>query len=204
MGVSVVATADTRELRHLMVDELRKRGPELEPAIEAAFRTIPREVFLPDVPLDRVYSGDAIPTKRDAEGNSISSSSEVGIMIAMARLLDVAPGQRILEIGAGTGYNAAILSQLVGARGALTTIDIDADVAAEAREHLARAGVDRVAVIAADGWKGNASNAPYHRNEVTASVSDLSPDWISQLIDGGKIVLPFVLPAGKRGGFWFP
>ena len=198
-----MATGDARELRDLMIDQLKKRGLELEPAIEAAFRTIPREVFLPDVPLDRVYSGDAIPTKRDAEGNSISSSSEVGIMIAMARLLDVAPGQRILEIGAGTGYNAAILSQLVGDRGAVTTIDIDADVAAEAREHLARAGFDRVAVLAADGWKGNATDAPYDRIEVTASVSDLSPDWISQLIDGGKIVLPFVLPAGMQAVLGF-
>ncbi len=155
-------------------------------------------MFLPDVPLDRVYSGDAIPTKRDAEGNPISSSSEVGIMIAMARLLDVAPGQRILEIGAGTGYNAAILSELVGDLGAVTTIDIDADVAAEAREHLAHAGFDRVAVVAADGWEGNATNAPYDRIEVTASVCDLSPEWISQLVDGGTIVLPFVLPAGMQ------
>ena len=196
--MSAVAMADARELRHVMIDQLKKRGVELEPAVEAAFRTIPREVFLPDVPLDRVYSGDAIPTKRDAEGNPISSSSEVGIMIAMARLLDVAPGQRILEIGAGTGYNAAVLSHLVGEGGAVTTIDIDVEVAAAARVHLALAGFDRVAVVTADGWKGNARNAPYDRIEVTASVSDLSPNWIAQLVDGGKIVLPFVLPAGMQ------
>jgi protein-L-isoaspartate(D-aspartate) O-methyltransferase len=198
MGVSVVATVDGRELRQLMVDELKKRGLELTPAIEAAFRTIPREAFLPDVPLDRVYSGDAIPTKRDADGNPISSSSEVAIMIAMARLLDVSPGQRILEIGAGTGYNAAVLTQLVGDRGAVTTIDIDSDVAAEAREHLRLAGFQRVAVVVGDGWKGYASNAPYDRIEVTASVSDLSPDWIAQLAEGGLLVLPLVLPAGLQ------
>jgi protein-L-isoaspartate(D-aspartate) O-methyltransferase len=181
-----------------MIDRLKERGLELEPVIETAFRTIPREAFLPDVPLDRVYSGDAIPTKRDADGTPTSSSSEVGIMIAMASLLDVAPGQRILEIGAGTGYNAAVLSQLVGEDGAITTVEIDAEVATEAREHLARAGFDRVAVITADGWKGYPSNAPYDRIEVTASVADLSPDWIAQLADGGKIVLPFVLPAGMQ------
>ena len=196
--MSAVATGDARELRGAMVDQLKKRGLEFEPAIEEAFRRIPREAFLPDVPLERVYSGDAIPTKRDADGNPISSSSEVGIMIAMARLLDVAPGQRILEIGAGTGYNAAVLSQLVGEGGAITTVDIDAGVAAQAREHLARAGFDRVAVITADGWQGNAGNAPYDRVEVTASVSDLSPDWLAQLVDGGKIVLPFLLPAGMQ------
>ena len=196
--MSAVAMADARELRGAMVNELKKRGLELEPAVEEVFRTIPREVFLPDAPLERVYSGDVVITKQDEEGNPISSSSEVGIMIAMAQLLDVAPGQRILEIGAGTGYNAAILAQLVGERGAITTIDIDADVAALAHEHLAVAGFDSVAVITADGWRGNAGNAPYDRIEVTASVADLSPYWIAQLADGGKIVLPFVLRAGMQ------
>jgi protein-L-isoaspartate(D-aspartate) O-methyltransferase len=181
-----------------MIDELKKRGLEIDGPIEDAFRTVPREVFLPEIPLERVYSGDAIVTKKDEEGNPMSSSSEVGIMIAMARLLDVAPGQRILEIGAGTGYNAAVLAQLVGARGAITTIDIDAHIAALAREHLADAGIDRVAVVTADGWEGYAPNAPYDRIEITASVADLSPYWIAQLADSGKIVLPFVLPAGMQ------
>jgi protein-L-isoaspartate(D-aspartate) O-methyltransferase len=198
VGVSVVATADARELRGAMVDELKKRGLEFEPAIEEVFRTIPREIFLPDASLERVYSGDAVITKQDEDGSPISSSSEVGIMIVMARLLDVAPGQRILEIGAGTGYNAAILAELVGERGSITTIDIDADVAAIAREHLTAAGFDRVAVITGDGWRGDARSAPYDRIEVTASVADLSPDWVAQLIDGGKIVLPFVLRAGMQ------
>src|SRR6266568_9041708 len=167
MGVSAVAMADAHELRGAMVNELKKRGLEFDPVIEEVFRTIPREVFLPGAPLDQVYSGDAVITKQDEKGNPISSSSEVAIMIAMARLLDVVPGQRILEIGAGTGYNAAVLAQLVGEHGAITTIDVDAEVAAQAREHLAGAGFDGVAVITADGWRGSAGNAPYDRIEVT-------------------------------------
>jgi protein-L-isoaspartate(D-aspartate) O-methyltransferase len=198
MGMSAVATADARELRDLMIDQLKNRGLEVEPAIEETFRAIPREIFLPDVPLERVYSGDAIITKQDEEGSPISSSSEVGIMIAMASLLDVVPGHRILEIGAGTGYNAAVLAQLVGEHGAVTTVDIDPDVAALARDHLSRAGFERVAVITADGWEGYTKNAPYDRIEVTASVADLSPDWVAQLTDGGKIVLPLVLRAGMQ------
>jgi protein-L-isoaspartate(D-aspartate) O-methyltransferase len=196
--MSVVATADARELRGAMVDRLKQQGVTLDGAIEDAFRAVPREAFLPDVPLERVYSGDAVVTKYDDEGRPISSSSEVGIMVAMARLLDVAPGQRIMEIGAGTGYNAAVLSRLAGERGAVTTIDIDAEVAAEAREHLARAGFDQVEVITSDGWDGNAASAPYDRIEVTASSADISPSWVVQLIDGGKIVLPFVLRAGMQ------
>src|SRR5881396_1937585 len=158
-GVSAVATAGAGELRGLMVDQLKKRGLEFDPAIEAAFRAVPREAFVPNVPLEQVYAGDVIVTKRDAGGDPISSSSEVGIMVAMARLLDVAPGQRILEIGAGTGYNAAVLARLVGEHGTVTTVDIDAELAALAREHLAVAGFDRVAVITADGWNGNVTNA---------------------------------------------
>src|SRR5437588_1493850 len=144
-----------------MIDQLKGRGLAMAPAIEEAFRAVPREVFLPGIPIERVYSGDAIITRSDEQGRPISSSSEVGIMIAMAQLLDVAPGQRILEIGAGTGYNAAVLSRLVGDQGTVTTVDIDAELAALAREHLAVAGFDRVAVITADGWNGNVTNAPY-------------------------------------------
>jgi protein-L-isoaspartate(D-aspartate) O-methyltransferase len=196
--MSAVGASGARELRGAMIDALKKRGLEVDGAIEDAFRTVPREVFLPEVPLERVYSGDAIVTKQDEEGHPLSSSSEVGIMIAMAGLLDVAPGQRVLEIGAGTGYNAAVLALLVGGHGAVTTIDIDADIVALAREHLGRAGFDRVAVIAGDGWEGSAANAPFDRIEITASVADLSPYWIAQLTDRGKVVLPFVLPGGSQ------
>lgn len=193
-----MARAETRDLRDAMVDQLRKRGLEFGPAIEEAFRTVPREVFLPGVALERVYSGDNIITKQDVEGRPISSSSEVGIMMAMAQLLDVAPGHRVLEIGAGTGYNAAILSRLVGERGAITTVDIDPEIAAQARQNLAAAGFHRVAVIAGDGWGAASVNATYDRIEITASVSDLSPSWVAQLTEGGVIVFPFVLRAGMQ------
>src|SRR5438270_12796437 len=130
-----------------MIDQLKGRGLEMAPAIEEAFRAVPREMFLPGIPIERVYSGDAIITRSDEQGRPISSSSEVGIMIAMAQLLDVAPGQRILEIGAGTGYNAAVLSRLVGERGAITTVDIDPEIAPHARQNLAAAGLHRLAGI---------------------------------------------------------
>src|SRR6266550_1209003 len=105
MGVSAATPAEAGELRGAMVDLLKKRSVQLRPRIEQAFRRVPREAFLPGVGLDRVYSGDAIVTKHDREGRPLSSSSEVGIMIDMAELLDVAP-----EVAAQAGQNLAAAS----------------------------------------------------------------------------------------------
>ena len=113
--MSAVATADARELRHLMIDQLKK-GLSLSEAVERALRALPREAFLPGTDLDRVYSGMVVPTKWDARGTPISSSSEVGVMAVMADQLDLAEGQHVLEIGSGTGYNAAMLASTSAAR----------------------------------------------------------------------------------------
>src|SRR5207237_757611 len=84
------------------------------------------------------------------------------------------PGQRVLEIGAGTGYNAALMQHIVGAPGAVISVDIDADLAARAREHLASAGYPDVTVVAADGADGYPPGAPYDRVIATVGVSDLA------------------------------
>jgi protein-L-isoaspartate O-methyltransferase len=99
-------------------------------------------------------------------------------------------GGCVLEIGAGTGYNAALLSVLVGSSGRVVTVDIDAEVAGEARGHLAEAGVGNVEVICGDGAAGWAGGAPYDGIIVTAGVSDLAPAWIGQLAAGGRLVVP--------------
>jgi protein-L-isoaspartate(D-aspartate) O-methyltransferase len=197
MGVKSPA-ADPNELRARMVTTLRERGIFHGDAIERAFEAVPREAFLPGVAIESVYSGDAIPTKRDAQGNPISSSSEVGVMAAMIEMCELGPGHRVLEIGSGTGYNAAVLATIVGEGGKVTSLEIDPVFAREAREHLVRAGFARVDVIAADGWRGHAAAAPYDRIEVTASSADVSPDWVGQLADDGGIVMPLRLRAGAQ------
>ena len=153
---------------------------------------MPRHAFLPDVGIDDVYTDRAFPTKH-ADGKPISSSSQPAIMAIMLEQLALQPGQRVLEIGAGTGYNAALIAHLVGDRGQIVTIDIDEDVVVAARQHLAAAGFDRVDVRCADGGYGDPEGAPFDRIILTASAWDITPAWFEQLTLGGRLVLPLSL-----------
>ena len=101
----------------------------------------------------------------------------------------------MLEIGAGTGYNAALMSHITGPAGAVVSVDIDADLAGQAREHLAAAGYPDVTVVAADGAGGYPPGAPYDRIIATVGVSDLAPAWLDQAGPGARIVVPL----GIRG-----
>jgi protein-L-isoaspartate(D-aspartate) O-methyltransferase len=174
---------------------LRANGHAESPAVQAAFAAVPRHLFVPDVSVEHAYRDEAIPTKRLDDGEVVSSSSQPAIMATMLEQLDVRRGQRVLEIGAGTGYNAALLAHLVGAGGAVTTLDIDEDIVAAARAHLATAGVGGVDVVCADGWNGHAASAPYDRIVLTVGAHDIAPAWRAQLVPGGRLVMPFTLAA---------
>jgi len=160
--------------------------------VEAAFRAVPRHLFLPEVSVSDVYTDRAFPTKH-ADGRPISSSSQPAIMAIMLEQLALQPGQRVLEIGAGTGYNAALIAQIVGKSGQVVTVDIDEDVASSARQQLAAAGFDRVDVRCADGGFGYPEAAPYDRIILTASAWDIAPAWFKQLSTAGRLVLPLSL-----------
>jgi protein-L-isoaspartate O-methyltransferase len=118
-----------------------------------------------------------------------SSSSALNVMALMLDLLDVRPGMNVLEIGAGTGYNAALIAQEV-APGHVTTIEIDPGIADHARAALGRTDLP-VTVITADGTLGHADNAPYDRVTCTASALHVPYAWVEQTRPGGKVVLPF-------------
>ena len=177
------------ELRDRLVAALRTSGALSSEAVERAFRTVPRESFVPGYALEEVYRDRAIVTKSEA-GVPVSSSSQPAMMALMLEQLDVQPGLNVLEIGAGTGYNAALLAELVGSSGSVTTIEIDAEVAAWARERLSGAGYERVRVIEGDGGDGWPSGAPYDRIELTVGAADIAPCWFGQLKPGGILVLP--------------
>ena len=114
-------------LRHRLVDLLRRRGHLSDDRIAAAFAAVPRELFLTAHAQRHgvavVYRDEAIVTRRDAgTGAPLSSSSQPAIMAEMLEMAGVAPGQRVLESGAGTGYNAALLARLAGDAGQVTSV----------------------------------------------------------------------------------
>src|SRR3954447_22853894 len=114
---------EAHERRTALIAHLDRTGALHDDAVRAALLHVPRHLFLPDEPLERAYADDAIPTKI-ADGVAISSASQPAIVAVMLEQLALAPGMRVLEIGAGTGYNAALLRTLVGPHGQVTTVDI--------------------------------------------------------------------------------
>ena len=127
---------DINVFNQALVDELKSMGCIQTPRVEAAFQAVLRHRFIPETPLEEVYSDRVILTKQDQNGQWISSSSQPAIMAIMLEQLDLEPGQKVLEIGAGTGYNAALMAHIVGETGQVVTIDIDDDLVEVAQAHL--------------------------------------------------------------------
>jgi protein-L-isoaspartate(D-aspartate) O-methyltransferase len=188
-------TASPEQLRERLVAAIARRGTFRAPQVEAAFRTVPRHLFLPGVTVEEAYSSHPVITKRAEDGSALSSASQPNLVAAMLEQLDVRPGMRVLEIGAATGINAALLAELVGPTGNVVTIEIDDDLAAGAQAALIAAGYLQVTVICGDGADGYPAGAPYDRIIVTAGAADLAPAWWAQLAVGGRIVVPLVLHA---------
>ena len=183
---------DISRLHQGLVDKLKLDGHISTPEVEAAFRAVPRHLFLPGVAIEEVYRDQVIPTKR-MDGVFVSSSSQPTIMAIMLEQLDLHAGQRVLEIGAGSGYNAALMAHLVGESGQVVTVDIDEDIVEGARKHLEAAGFNRVQVVCGDGGSGYAVAAPYDRIILTAKAWDIAPAWLEQLKPGGRLLLPLTI-----------
>jgi protein-L-isoaspartate(D-aspartate) O-methyltransferase len=183
------AEAAPQALRARMVDRILA-SHRLTPHVEAALRQVQRHRYVPDAPLTDAYDEKAVITHTFPDGTHLSCASGPSIVAGMLNALDVHPGHRIMEIGAGTGYNAALLATLTGADGQVTTIDINADVTADARRHLDDTGFPHVRVITGDGAYGAPGHGPYDRIIVTVGAWDIAQTWWDQLVPGGRLVLP--------------
>ncbi|MDQ6773770.1 MAG: methyltransferase domain-containing protein [Candidatus Dormibacteraeota bacterium] len=189
-------------LNQRLVRTLERQGLVTDARVAAAFRATRRHHFLPAVALEDVYDDAVIVTRRDALGVPTSSSSQPAIMAIMLEQLDVLSGHRVLEIGAGSGYNAALLAYLAGPDGRVVSVDIDPEVAMWAQAALDSAGAP-VEVVVADGALSRPEGAPYDRIIVTAGASDLAEAWLDELSEGGVLVVPLHLagPAQLSAAF---
>ncbi|MFY9807508.1 MAG: methyltransferase domain-containing protein [Pseudonocardiaceae bacterium] len=149
--------------------------------------------------LELAYADDAVITQIDdgrpigpgLSGTMPTSSASSPIMVAvMLAALDAVPGYRVLEIGTGTGYNAALLSYRFSAQ-QVTSVEIDRKVAAQARKALSDTGYGEVNVITGDGALGHPAGAPYDRIIATAAVHHIPYSWVEQTRPGGRVLLPW-------------
>lgn len=183
--------ADTPETaRARLAGALRDSVRVTSQPVLAAFAQVPRHLFVPEVAASAAYRDEALIIKCGPDGLPVSSSSQPAMMAIMLDQLGLQPGHKVLEIGTGSGYNAAVMAAVTGRYGSVVSIDIDAQLAARARASLAAAGYDSVIVRCADGGYGYPAGAPYDRIIVTAGAWDIAPAWLEQLGDTGRLVLP--------------
>lgn len=143
-----------------------------------------------DEVLDIVYSDEALITRLDSDGRPSSSTSQPSLVAVMLEVLDLGPGMRVLEIGAGTGYNAALIAEIINDPSLVTTVDIQCDVVADARRHLAAIGYGGIRVLCRDGSKGAPEHAPFDRVVATVGCPDISWHWVDQLAPDGLMLVP--------------
>jgi protein-L-isoaspartate(D-aspartate) O-methyltransferase len=182
--------ADADAARARLARDLRHRGRALSRSVAEAFAQVPRHVFVPEVGPAAAYRDEAFVIKCGPDGMPVSSSSQPAMMAIMLDQLGLEPGHRVLEIGTGSGYNAAVMSAVVGPQGQVVSIDIDPELVERSRASLAEAGYERVTLLCADGGFGDPADAPFDRIIVTAGAWDIAPAWLEQVAPAGLLVLP--------------
>ncbi|MEU9010945.1 methyltransferase domain-containing protein [Streptomyces sp. NPDC048479] len=198
------------EARRLLVREIVAGGGLTDPAWRAAFEEVPRHLFVPYYygsragAYERLWCEDPDPARRERwlrgayadgplatrvrDGELLSSSSQPSLMARMLEELDVEDGNAVLEIGAGTGYNAALLSHRLG-DDLVTTVDLDPEITESARSHLAAAG-HHPTVATGDGARGCPARAPFDRIIATCTLPSVPFDWLPQCSPGARILAP--------------
>lgn len=173
---------DFARARDELVSDLVRDGYVRTPAVERAFRWVPRELFVPEDRHRAAYVDTPLPI---GMGQTISAASMIAIMLEEA---DLQEGHKVLDVGTGSGYNAALLAEIVGPAN-VVSIERHASLLDVARDNLRRAGFDLTLVLG-DGTLGFAPKAPYDRIVVTAGAPRVTKSWIRQTKVGGKIVAP--------------
>lgn len=171
--------------RKRLVQILKKEGRITTKGVENAMVSIPRELFIPDHKRSYAYMDRPLDI---GNGQTISAPHMVAIM---SEELHLKRDQKVLEIGAGSGYHAAIVASIVGSKGKVYSVERISSLAEKARENLRHVGVSNVEVIVGDGSLGLNDYAPYDRIYVTCAAPDVPTPLIQQLtIDDGQLLIP--------------
>jgi len=181
MSTSAAAEDDRAEERARMVEEQVVARGMHDARVLAALRKVPRHRFVPPAERERAYRDRPLPI------GSRQTISQPYIVALMSRLADVQAGERVLEVGTGSGYQAAVLAEL-GAE--VHSIEIVPELAEAARRALRETGYERVVVITGDGYRGLPARAPFDAILVTAAPDHVPQPLIDQLADGGRLVIP--------------
>lgn len=190
---------DFTQLRHAMVKyQIEERGVKAQHVLNA-MRSVRRHEFVPKKYLNEAYNDHPLPI---GYGQTISQPYIVALMTELA---DVKQGEKVLEIGTGSGYQAAILAEITDS---VYTIEIITELTNEAKERLQRLGYKKIAVKNADGYYGWKEHAPFDAIVVTAAAEHIPPPLIEQLKEGGKMIIPVghqfqvqnLMLIEKRGG----
>jgi protein-L-isoaspartate(D-aspartate) O-methyltransferase len=183
------AVDEPQRQRAQLIQKLQRDGHLRSPSVAAAMLSVPREEFVPPEVRAEAYWDQPLSI---GAGQTISAPHMVAIM---SEAVEARPGQRILEVGTGSGYQAAVLGRLVGATGRVRTIERVEGLAQGARRALQRIGAHNVSVQLGDGSKGDPEGAPYDRIVVTAAAPRLPPPLIDQLAADGILLAPI---GGRR------
>ncbi|VVB53655.1 Protein-L-isoaspartate O-methyltransferase [uncultured archaeon] len=181
--------ADFDWQRRRLITQLERQGIVRSPAVRDALMRVPRHLFVPDEVRQNAYEDCPLPV---GLGQTISAPHMVALM---TESLDVKPGQNVLEVGCGSGYQAAVLSVLLNGEGSLVTVERIPELADLARKRLADLGYGNVKVVVGDGSLGWPSDAPFDRVLVTAGAPGVPVALVSQLKVGGMLLVP----VGGRG-----
>lgn len=170
------------EERRRMVDILRRQGVS-ESVLEAMMH-VKRHLFVPSHLSDQAYTDYPLPI---GEGQTISAPHMVAMMCGY---LALKKGEKVLEIGAGSGYHAAVIAELIGEKGHVYSVERIKWLVKYSRENLKRAGYAQVTVTSGDGTRGLPEHAPYDKISVTCAAPDVPPPLLEQLKVDGKMIIP--------------
>ena len=171
------------ERRKKMVEKLRNEL-RISDKVAKAMLEVPRHLFVPPHLRKEAYNDYPLPI---GHGQTISAPHMVAIM---CDLLDLREGEKVLEVGTGSGYHAAVVSRIVGEKGLVVTVERIPELAETARKIYESLGYDNIVVVVADGSLGYGELAPYDKIYVTASAPKIPVKLLAQLKNGGRMVIP--------------